>query len=182
MTRPRDPSIHTHADNADPTEQQHPDQLDLSELGRLLAERRRENNMSIRQAATEAQVSFSTLSRVEAGAHPDLATFTRLCAWLRISPSHFFVPVTRRNRSPLDEAITHLRGDPRLPEDAKRKISSMLRDLYGALADESEPPKVLLAFHLRAAAVMRPGVPSRLASLLTDMHEQLRRRAEAGQL
>ncbi|MFD8615312.1 helix-turn-helix domain-containing protein [Streptomyces sp. NPDC059631] len=156
------------------------ERLDIAELGRLLRERR--GALSLRQAAAEAGVSFSTFSRVEAGAQPDLATFTRLCAWLGVAPSRFFTPVVERELSPLDQAITHLRTDPALSPDAAEKISSVLRDLYSALASATSPQRPAVACHLRATAVMRPGVSQRLSSLLTDMHDELQRRVEAGEL
>lgn len=156
-----------------------PEGLNIRQLGDMLAERR--GGLSIRQAAQEAGVSFSTFSRVEAGSQPDLATYTRLCAWLGVSPSRFFAPMIEREVSPLDEAITHLRADPRLSSDAAATISTVLRDLYGALAKETAPHRVV-ACHLRASAVMRPGVPERLAGALLDMQRELERRVEAGQL
>jgi len=156
------------------------ERLDLGRLAELLRERR--GKLSIRQAAHEVGVSFSTLSRVEAGAQPDLATFTRLCAWLGIPPSRFFTPVVEREVSPLEEAITHLQADPRLSDDAASTISSVLKDLYQALARDIAPSSTAVACHLRATSVMRPGVPSRLASLLQDMHDALERKVEAGEL
>lgn len=156
------------------------EQFDVAELGRLLKEHR--GPLSLRQAAAEAGVSFSTLTRVEAGAQPDLATFTRLCAWLGVAPSRFFTPTATRQVSPLDEAITHLRADPRLTDDAANKISSVLRDLYDALAKEAVPAVPALACHLRAASVLRPGAPQRLADLLTGMNTELERLVEAGEL
>ncbi len=156
------------------------ERLDLSRLAELLRERR--GSLSIRQASQEIGVSFSTLSRVEAGAHPDLATFTRLCAWLGISPSRFFTPVVEREVSPLEEAITHLRADPRLSADAASRIGSVLKDLYQALARDVAPAQAAVVCHLRATSVMRPGVPTRLASLLQDMHDALERKVESGEL
>jgi len=149
--------------------------LDMAELGRLLRQKRSDDHLSIRQAAADARVSFSTLSRVEAGAQPDLTTFTNLCGWLGVDPSRFFTPIARRTQTPLDEAIEHLVTDPALSADAAKRIASVVRDLYQALATQpmlggSRPT---LALHLRAATVMRPGVPERLASLLTDMREAL---------
>ncbi|MGW2695350.1 helix-turn-helix domain-containing protein [Streptomyces sp. NPDC001296] len=156
------------------------EKLDVNELGSLLRERR--GKLSLRQAAAEAGVSFSTFSRVESGAQPDLATFTRLCAWLGAPPSRFFTPVVEREISPLDQAISHLRTDPRLSDEAAQKIGSVMRDLYSALARDVEPPRPAVACHLRATNVMRPGVPQRLAPLLSDMHDELRRLVEAGEL
>src|SRR2546430_5990836 len=78
--------------------------LNLTDLGRMLQDRR--GALSIRQASADAGVSFSTCSRVEGGAHPDLATFTQLCSWLRVPPARFFNPVTEREITPLDHAVT----------------------------------------------------------------------------
>jgi transcriptional regulator with XRE-family HTH domain len=151
-----------------------PPDLDVSELGRLVREKRAKDELSIRQAAAVARISFSTLSRVEGGAQPDLATFTSLCAWLGVSPARFFAPTTHRTQSALDEAIEHLITDPALSPEAAEQIASMMRAMYQALAaQEPEPSAAPLALHLRAASVMRPGVPERLASLLRDMREAL---------
>jgi transcriptional regulator with XRE-family HTH domain len=150
-----------------------PPELDISELGRLIRNKRARDELSIRQAAAQARVSFSTLSRVEAGAQPDLATFTSLSAWLGVDPSQFFPPITRRTQTPLDEAIGHLITDPALSPEAAEQIASMVRTMYQALAQTPKPPVAPLAVHLRAASVMRPGVPDRLASLLRDMQEAL---------
>jgi hypothetical protein len=74
---------------------------------------------------------------------------------------------------------SHLLADPRLTTEAAEHIVGIIRDLYGTLAREaSEPPA--LAMHLRAASVLRPGVPERLGSLLTDMHAALRKRIVEG--
>lgn len=162
---------------AEGSESPSPD-LDISELGRLVRQKRAGEDLSIRQAAARARISFSTLSRVEAGAQPDLATFTSLCAWLGVEPARFFSQISRRTQTPLDQAIEHLVTDPALTSDAAQRIVAVLRDLHGALAQEIRAPQPApLALHLRGAAVMRPGVPERLASLLTDMHEALQRKA-----
>jgi transcriptional regulator with XRE-family HTH domain len=156
------------------------ERLAIGELGRLLKERR--GKLSNRKAAADAQVSFSTWSRVEAGSQPDLATFTRLCTWLGVSPARFFNPVSERESTPLEQAIRHLHADPRLNDIAAAKISSMMRDMYEALAEEAAPTQSPVACHLRASSVMRPGVPQRLAAVLTDMHDELVRQIEIGEL
>jgi hypothetical protein len=125
-------------------------------------------------------VSFSTLSRVADGAHPDLATFTSLCAWLGVDPGRFFAPTSRRNQTPLDEAIEHLVTDPALTPEAADRIASVVRDLYQALARQAPArSSAPLALHLRAASVMRPGAPERLAALLKDMRGALEQEARA---
>lgn len=154
--------------------------LDVTELGRMLRERR--GDLSLRKAAEQAQVSFSTFARVEDGAHPDLTSFTRLCAWLRVSPSQFFKPVQAREISPFEQALRHLKTDPRLSPTAAEAISGVMRDLYAKLAREIPPSRELVACHLRAKATLRPGVPQRLAGLLTDMQAELQRLEAAGRL
>jgi transcriptional regulator with XRE-family HTH domain len=149
------------------------------ELGKLVREHR--GRQSIRQAAAEAGVSFSTLSRVEAGAQPDLATFLRLCAWLEEPPERFFRSAVQKPTDTIDAVASHLFADPRLSPDAAERISQVVRDLYAALAQETHEPEPL-ALHLRATTTMRPGVPERLGSLLHDMRSALEQRLADGSL
>jgi transcriptional regulator with XRE-family HTH domain len=155
------------------------ERLDLAQLGAMLREHR--GKLSLRQAAAEAGVSFSTLTRIEAGAQPDLTSFTLLCAWLGVSPAEFFTPVAERQVAPIDEAIAHLASDPRLEPSAASKIAEVLRSMYDVLATAPVPRQVV-ACHLRAASVLRPGVPQRLNSVLGEMHEKLAARVAAGEL
>jgi transcriptional regulator with XRE-family HTH domain len=153
--------------------------VDLARLGEMLRERR--GKLSLRQAAAEAGVSFSTFTRVEGGAQPDLTSFTLLCAWLGVSPGQFFTPVPERRVAPIDEAIAHLAADPRLAADAASKIADVLRGMYDVLASTPAHRQVV-ACHLRAAPVLRPGVPHRLNSLLGEMHDKLAARVAGGEL
>jgi transcriptional regulator with XRE-family HTH domain len=154
--------------------------LDIAQLASMLRERR--GGLSIRQAAQMAEVSFSTFARVEGGAQPDLATYSQLCAWLRVSPGHFFTPVASRFESPLEEAVAHLQSDPRLSPEARTKLSAMMKDLYNGLAKQEIPLVAAVACHLRATNIMRPGVPDRLASLLKGMQDEIASQVAAGEL
>lgn len=155
------------------------ERLDLAQLGAML--RMRRGKLSLRQAAAEAGVSFSTFTRIEAGAQPDLTSFTLLCAWLGVSPGEFFTPVTERQVDPIDEAIAHLSADPRLEPESASKIASVLRDMYDVLAT-APANRQTVACHLRAASAFRPGVPHRLNTLLGEMHAKLAARVAAGEL
>lgn len=155
------------------------ERLDLAQFGAMLRERR--GKLSLRQAAAEAGVSFSTFTRVEAGAQPDLTSFTLLCAWLGVPPGEFFTAVTERQVAPIDEAIAHLSSDPRLEPDAANKIADVLRNMYDVLA-KAPSQRQVVACHLRAAAVLRPGVPHRLNTLLGEMHNKLAAQVAAGDL
>ena len=155
------------------------EQIDLAQLGALLRERR--GTLSLRRAAAEAGVSFSTFTRVEAGAQPDLTSFTLLCGWLGVSPAQFFMRVAERQVAPIDEVIAHLSADPRLEADAASKIASVLRNMYDVLA-KAPTQRPVVACHLRAAAALSPGVPHRLHSILGAMHDRLAERVAAGEL
>src|ERR1700678_1544617 len=107
-----------------PIGQQQPSVVAVEELGRLVRDYR--GRQSIRQAAAEAGVSFSTLSRVEAGAQPDLATFLRLCAWLEVPPERFFRDAAQRPTDTLDAVSGHLFADPKLSPDAAERIAHVV--------------------------------------------------------
>jgi transcriptional regulator with XRE-family HTH domain len=156
------------------------ERLDAVQLGTVVRAHRGER--SLRQAASEAGVSLSTMSRVEAGAQPDLASFTALCAWVGVSPSRFFTPIAERQDTPVEVAIAHLSADPRLTPEHASSIASVIRQMYDALAATTQPPTHLVACHLRAASTMRPGVPDRLAEILVDLHQSLEERVKSGQL
>jgi len=61
--------------------------LPIADLGRLITKKR--GARGIRAAAAEAEVSSATLSRVENGHVPDLATFAKICRWLEVDPAQF---------------------------------------------------------------------------------------------
>ena len=156
------------------------ERLDVAGFGKIIQKHR--GDRSMRQAAAEAGVSLSTISRVESGAMPDLASFTALCAWAGVPASRFFTPIAERQDTPVEVAIAHLAADPRLAPEHASSIASVIRQMYDALAASAEPAGSLVACHLRAASSMRPGVPDRLASLLVDLHKALEDRIASGDL
>ena len=156
------------------------ERLDAAQLGTVIRTHRGQRSM--RQAAAEAGVSLSTISRVEAGSQPDLASFTALCAWAGVPPSRFFTPIAERLDTPVEVAIAHLIADPRLTDEHASSIASVIRQMYDALAATTQPAPNMVACHLRAASALRPGVPDRLGSILVDLHQALEDRIENGQL
>ena len=154
--------------------------LNIDEFADMV--KRRRGTTSLRFASQEAGVSFSTLSRVESGSCPDLASFTRICAWLGVPPSRFFVPVAERRMSGLDSAIAHLSSDPNLSAEAKKSIADVLQRLYENLAAHIEPDSRVIACHLRAASVLRPGVPQRLSTVLRKIEDGLLDLDQRGEL
>ena len=61
--------------------------LSIEELGRLVIQKR--GARGVRAAAAEVEISSATLSRVENGHMPDLATFAKICRWLEKDPREF---------------------------------------------------------------------------------------------
>ncbi len=156
-------------------------QLDTEALAQQLRDRRGRSQLSVRQAARDAEVSFMTFSRVEAGSQPDLATFLKLCAWLHVPPEQFFVRGAHRDLDTVEAVARHLVSDPALDRDAAERIAHVVRDMYTALA-RKQAPAAAVACHLRAATILRPGVPGRLAALVDDMHARLEELAASGEL
>jgi transcriptional regulator with XRE-family HTH domain len=61
--------------------------LKINDLGKMIVAKR--GTRGVRAAALEAGVSPATLSRVENGHMPDLATFAKLCKWIERDPREF---------------------------------------------------------------------------------------------
>jgi transcriptional regulator with XRE-family HTH domain len=143
--------------------------FDIGELGALVRERRKSFGISLRDAAAEAEVSFNTLSRVERGHVPDMATFRRIVEWLGIDARRFFEPTSWRFDPTPEVVANHLRLDPALSDEAAEQIAGIVRTMYSSLA---EPP-LELAIHLRAARTFKPAAADLLANLLQEMHAKL---------
>lgn len=151
-----------------------PDSLD--DLGPLVAQRRVQLGLSLREASAQAGVPVATMSRIEAGRTPDLATFRHLIEWLGLPPERFFTATERATTTP-DLISEHLRLDPALaPEDAA-KIADLVRTMYDSL---QRLDKRRLAVHLRAAKTFTPPALRLLTELLGDMQDALDRADASG--
>lgn len=155
--------------------------LDLQALSQAVKDRRANAGASIRQAAAEAGVSFMTFARVEGGSQPDLSTFLALCGWLRVEPQKFLIATPARETSTIEAVTRHLVTDPALDRHAAERIALVVRDMYDVLARRAAATPAV-ACHLRAATVLRPGVPDRLGRLLEEMRDRLRAKVSEGAL
>ena len=125
--------------------------LDLSDLGRLVATERQRRGMSLRETAAAVGIPFNTLARVEKGHVPDLPKFKRLIEWCGADINTFF-ELQQKSATTTDIIAEHLQSDPNLSSGAADQIASIVNDLYRALAQ----PQVS-AVHLRGG----DNVPSR---------------------
>lgn len=149
--------------------------LELSDLGRLVAEERQRRGISIREAAKEIDIPFNTLARVENGHVPDLPKFKRLVDWCGADVRDFF-ELQEKAKATTDLIAEHLRTDRNLPPEAAERIAAIVDDLYQALAE----PQEVSAAHLRAAATFRPEAARSLGRMLNDMHEALVKEYDCG--
>jgi transcriptional regulator with XRE-family HTH domain len=96
--------------------------LPIEELGRLISKKR--GSQGIRAAAAEAEVSPATLSRVENGNVPDLATFAKICRWLEVDPAAFLgVDVSPKEPQP---AVVHFRKKKTVSPDTAQSLAELI--------------------------------------------------------
>ena len=115
-------------------------------LDRLSAQlRTKRGKRGLREVAEEiGDISASTLSRIEQGNVPDVATFMRICHWLGVDSSEFVPDATARENknSSRDKEVdvphaieAHLRADRVLPPATIDALSEMIRVAYKAAGE-----------------------------------------------
>lgn len=113
--------------------------LDILKLSAMLRAKRGERGL--RDVAQEiGGLSASTLSRIEQGNLPDLATFLHICRWLGVSPEEFTVPAVGGGTSPaadqppvlkpVDKITANLRADRTLDPKTVEALTTMIRLAY----------------------------------------------------
>ena len=141
----------------------------LDGLGALVAQRRGELGLSLREAALASGIPAATLSRIEQGRMPDLGTFRRLVEWLGLPADYFFGEGPQRVENTPAAIAVHLRADPALTPDAAERIAGIVRDLYENLAAADRR----LAIHLRAAKTFSPPALRLLTEVLDEIQAAL---------
>ena len=150
-------------------------ELDLSELGPLVAAERSRRGMSLREASDDVGIPFNTLARVEKGHVPDLPKFKRLVEWCGADIVQFFEPQERATVT-TDVIAEHLRSDRSLSPEAADRIAAIVNELYEALAR----PERVSAVHLRAAKTFRPDAARALGEIVDNLHKALLRESQDG--
>lgn len=109
--------------------------LDLI-LSRLLKDRRNLYRLSLRDAAEEIGISFSTLNRIEHfKASPDAETRVKLANWLQVPVETLFSnkePLTLENSTkPIPDLIAeHILSDKNLNASSKEFLAEFFRQTY----------------------------------------------------
>lgn len=115
------------------------DAFDILKLSAMI--RKKRGDRGLREAAQEiGELSASTLSRIEQGNLPDLATFLRICRWLGASPDEFTVsdgggsalvqPEPPPSLGTEDWVTAHLRADRTLDPKTVEALTTMIRLAY----------------------------------------------------
>ena len=115
--------------------------MTLLRLGALLRERR--GGRGIRDVANEIGISAATLVRLEGGRVPDLATFQKICSWLKVNPAEILdIPSDTSNQAPPEPAslvaAVHLRADRTLPPSAATDLAQLILVAHRELARRRE--------------------------------------------
>ena len=97
--------------------------LPIEELGRLMLQKR--GSRGIRAAAAEAEISPATMSRVENGNVPDLATFAKICRWLGVDPATFLGVDAPAPAAPRP-AVVHFRKKKTVSVDTAQSLAELI--------------------------------------------------------
>ena len=108
-------------------------QLDLEALVAAVDAQRKAKDLSWRQAAKEAGVSPSTLTRMQQGKLPDVNTFGALVRWLHIPAERFMAQgaaAQRRSPDPMAVASTLLRGKREVSPRAAKALDELVQAAF----------------------------------------------------
>ncbi|WP_223568241.1 helix-turn-helix domain-containing protein [Agrobacterium tumefaciens] len=105
--------------------------LAIEKLGEMISSRR--GTLGVRAAASEIGISPATLSRIENGHVPDLATFAAICRWLGEDPARFLG--MQPSNSDAQPASVHLRKKKTLSIDTAVALGGMIVAVQQALRD-----------------------------------------------
>ena len=93
----------------------------------------RRGTLGVRAAAKEIGISHATLSRVENGNVPDLATFASICRWLDEDPNQFLG--MQAANSKVESVTVHLRKQKTTQVDTANALGDMIITAQRALLD-----------------------------------------------
>lgn len=98
--------------------------LKINDLGKMILAKR--GTRGVRAAALEAGVSPATLSRVENGHMPDLATFAKLCKWVERDPREFLGMEIDNEEAQPAAAIAHFKKKKTVSMETATALGSLI--------------------------------------------------------
>ncbi len=106
----------------------------IEELGRLIARKR--GSRGVRATAEDVGISSATLSRVENGHMPDLATFAKICKWLDKDPREFLG--FDKSDELAETAIVHFRKKKTVSRETAIALGELILAAQSALRARSK--------------------------------------------
>jgi transcriptional regulator with XRE-family HTH domain len=109
--------------------------LDMGALMAALDAQRKSLDISWRELARQADVSPSSLTRMQQGKNPDVNTFAALLQWLGLPAERFMLTEARDHKQnapthALAVASTLLRGKKRMSPKATKALDELVRAAY----------------------------------------------------
>lgn len=102
--------------------------MNILKLSKLLTEKRGERG--VREFAREIGISAATLSRIERGKLPDIETFGKLCAMLKLDPADLLeiegVEAQPFANSPTAVAAVHFKADAHYSPQAAQDLAALI--------------------------------------------------------
>jgi|ERR1700733_3880179 len=117
--------------------------MTLLRLGAMLRERR--GGRGVREVAKEIGISAATLTRVEGGRLPDIATFQKICVWLQVNPADILdIPITNAHAATPEPTVVafHPRADQTLTESAAADLAKLIFVAHQELLRRSQKRQV----------------------------------------
>lgn len=101
------------------------------ELAERIRRKRQQENLTLREAAKQCEISIATLSRVEKGSTPDLDTLVALTKWLELPIEHFLEEYSPPKEESVPDIVeAHLRADKNLSPRTVKALAEMFRLAY----------------------------------------------------
>ena len=119
----------------------------MAHLAALIKAKRKREDVGLRAAAAEAQVSASTLSRLERGISsslPDFETLTSIAKWLNVPVSSLLTEkqTAKKSNAPSlktpEQIEVYLRADKNLSPESADALYKSFRILYDQFANKDD--------------------------------------------
>lgn len=109
--------------------------LDVQALVGALDSKRRAKGLSWRQLASKADVSQSTLTRMQQGKRPDVDTFASLVRWLGMPAEDFLTSANSKSKKtaephPVAVLSAHLRAKKEMSPEALQAVEQLIQAAY----------------------------------------------------
>jgi len=106
----------------------------MEELSLRIKQKR--GGQGIRDTAKDIGISPATLSRIEAGKQPDLATFKAVCKWLNVDPSVLLGMHTPSGVLPATAPVyAHFRAHKAMSPDTANHLAKLIIAVQRASAE-----------------------------------------------